>query len=78
MKIFVYYLIMDCLEFLVCANFDYENWLYIYIVHDGGYMALGIKSTLNFISNEESKKFKKLLNGGAWKGILRKGRRDIG
>jgi hypothetical protein len=51
---------------------------YIYIVHDGGYMAIGIKSTLNFISYEESKKFKKLLNGGAWKGILRKGRREVG
>ncbi len=41
-------------------------------------MALGIKSALYFLYDEESKKFKKLLNGGAWEGILRKGGREVG
>jgi hypothetical protein len=41
-------------------------------------MALSIISALNFLSNEESKKFKKLPNGGAWEGILRKGGREVG
>jgi hypothetical protein len=41
-------------------------------------MALGIKNALIFYFNEESKKFKKLPNGGAWEGILRKGGREVG
>jgi hypothetical protein len=41
-------------------------------------MALGIKSALKFLFNEESKRFKKLPNGGAWEEILRKGGREVG
>jgi hypothetical protein len=41
-------------------------------------MALGIKRALYIFYDEKSKNFNKLLNGGAWEGILRKEGREVG